>query len=79
MTEVPLFLSMLRPGQSARVCRVLPAGAGVARMLSAIGILPGVVLTVTGGCGGPLLVRIGDGRFAVGRGLAQRVMVIPGD
>ncbi len=77
MTESAMPLPMLRPGQSARVSCVLPAGQGIARKLSAMGLLPGVLLTVLNSPGGPVMLRIGDSRFALGRGVAQRIMVVP--
>jgi len=75
--EPALPLPMLRSGERARVSRLLPAGNGCMRQLSAMGIFPGVVLTVLNTQGGALLVRIGEGRFAIGRGIAQRVLVTP--
>lgn len=77
MAEVALPLPMLHPGQPARVSRLLAAGPGMARKLSAMGILPGAVLTVLNAPGGPLLLRVGESRIAIGRGMAQRVMVTP--
>jgi len=56
---------------------VLVPGHGMAQKLSAMGILPGVPVTVLNAQGGPLLLRVGDLRLAVGRGMAQRIMVTP--
>ena len=75
--ELPLPL--LRPGQSARVSRLLSSGAGVNRKLSSIGITPGVLLTVLNSQTGPLLIRVGDTRVGISRGLAHRVLVEPCD
>jgi ferrous iron transport protein A len=66
---------MLPPGQSARVTRVLAAGPGMQRKLSAMGILPGSVVAVLNAQNGPLLIRVGDSRVGLGRGMAQRIMV----
>lgn len=72
-------LPMLPPGRSARVTHIIPAGRGMARRLAAMGISRGTVLTLLSSQGGPLLVRIGDSRIAIGRGMAHRVMVTPCD
>ena len=70
-------LPMLRPGQIACVDNVLAAGNGIAGKLRAMGIVPGVRVTVLNAQSGPLLVRVGESRYALGRGMAQRIMVVP--
>lgn len=78
-TAPAMPLPLLRPGQAALVDRVLPAGHGMARKLSAMGVFPGVSVTVLNVQSGPLLIRVGEGRYAIGRGMAQRIMVVPAD
>ena len=60
-------------------CVAILAGRGVWRHLAAMGLVPGAVITVLNsrGPGGPLMIRIGDTRLALGWGMAQRVMVRP--
>ena len=70
-------LPMLRPGQPACVVRVLAAGQGMVRKLSAMGVVPGVRVTVLNAQPGPLLLRVGECRYAIGRGMAQRILVVP--
>jgi ferrous iron transport protein A len=70
-------LPMLHPGQTACVERVLAAGRGIVRKLSAMGIVPGVRVTVLNMQPGPLLLRVGESRYAIGRGMAQRILVVP--
>ncbi len=70
-------LPLLRPGQTACVERVLAAGQGMVRKLSAMGIVRGVRVTVLNTQPGPLLLRVGEGRYAIGRGMAQRILVVP--
>ena len=70
-------LTMLQPGHSARVSGIASRGRGVTQKLTAMGIAPGAELSVLNTRGGPLLVRIGDSRIALGRGMAHRVMVLP--
>ncbi len=47
------------------------------RKLGAMGVLPGVVVTVLNSQAGPLVLRVGKSRIAIGRGMAQRIMVVP--
>jgi Fe2+ transport system protein FeoA len=77
MTGKAMPLPMLRPGQTACVERVLAAGQGMVRTLSAIGIIRGVHVTVLTPQPGPLLLRVGESRYAIGRGVAQRILVVP--
>lgn len=67
-------LTMLRPGESAHVSHI--AGShGASRKLTAMGIAPGVEVSILNTQSGPLLVRVGGARVALGRGMAHRVMV----
>jgi len=76
MTDPTSFpLPMLNAGEAACVSRILPCGQGLARKLTAMGLSPGAKVTVLNGRGGPLLLRVGECRIAVGLGMAQRVMV----
>ena len=43
--------------------------------LTALGLTPGVTLKIIQDAGGPLLLSVRDSRIALGRGMAQRVMV----
>lgn len=70
-------LPLLTPGETARVSHINARGNGMVRRLNAMGISQGVELSVLSSQGGPLLVCIGNGRVALGRGMAQRVMVVP--
>jgi hypothetical protein len=40
-------------------------------------IVRGVRVTVLNSQPGPLLLRVGEGRYAIGRGMAQRILVVP--
>jgi len=77
VTTSAVTLAELGPGASGRVvtCAV---DAEVSRWLGALGIAPGVCLTVLrrGVFGGPLHVRAENGaEFALGRDLARGVSV----
>lgn len=72
-----LPLPMLGAGQTAQVTGIAQAGRISSQKLVAMGILPGVKITVLNTQSGPIMLRIGEGRFAIGRGLAQRILVQP--
>lgn len=71
-------LAMAAPRQTLQ-CVAILAGRGVWRHLAAMGLVPGAAITVLNsrGPGGPLMIRIGDTRLALGWGMAQKVMVRP--
>lgn len=70
-------LPLLQPGQTACVERILAAGPGMNRKLSAMGIVHGAQVTVLNAQPGPLLLRVGEVRYAIGRGMAQHILVTP--
>ncbi|MFZ5910270.1 MAG: FeoA family protein [Chloroflexota bacterium] len=69
-----LPLSMLGAGERARLLKV-NAGEGLISRLNAMGLTPGVELTVVQDAGGPLLLSVRDSRLAIGRGMAQKIFV----
>lgn len=73
-------LSMLGPGERARLLSV-NANEGLTSRLNAMGLTPGVEVTVIQDAGGPLLLSVRDSRLAVGRDMAQKILVeiIPGE
>lgn len=71
--EMPL--SMLTPGRGAVIAQIRGTGRGMARRLSAMGIVVGANVMVLSAQNGPLLLRVGESRIALGRGMAHRVMV----
>jgi len=50
-------------------------GEKLMHRLTALGLTPGVALSVVQDSGGPLLLSVRDSRIALGRGMAQKVMV----
>jgi Fe2+ transport system protein FeoA len=58
-------------------CVAVLGGHGLRRHLAAMGLVPGVAVAVLNstGPGGPVVIRIRDTRLALGRGMAQKVMV----
>ncbi|MCF7853786.1 MAG: ferrous iron transport protein A [Candidatus Pacebacteria bacterium] len=72
-------LTFLQPDSMARVTAV-QGGRGATARLAAMGIYPGVVVTLKRcGAGGPVIVQAGGSRFGIGRGMARRIMVKPVD
>jgi len=68
-------LSAVTPGQRARLVRI-EAGRHAVHRLSELGLTPGVELEVFHHNGsGPLLLAVRDTRLAVGRSVADHVMV----
>ncbi|MGQ9699516.1 MAG: FeoA family protein [Candidatus Bipolaricaulaceae bacterium] len=72
-------LPKLHPGTMGTVYAVLGPGKGAHLRLLALGLRPGAVVRLVGrGPGrGAFLVEVDGTRVALGRGLAQRILVIP--
>ena len=67
-------LAMAVVGEPVRVESV-NGGEKLIRRLTALGLTPGVNLSIVQDNGGPLLISVRDSRLALGRGMAQKVMV----
>ncbi|MBN2361095.1 MAG: ferrous iron transport protein A [Deltaproteobacteria bacterium] len=65
-----------RPGDWVRIVSI-DAGAGAALNLSRLGLSPGDQVQVLrrSPLAGPIVVRLGESEIAIGRGLAERVLV----
>lgn len=76
-SAVPLH--KLLPGTTGTVYAVLGPGKGAQLRLFALGLRPGAVVRLVGrGPGrGAFLVEVDGTRVALGRGLAQRLLVAP--
>lgn len=72
MVGIPL--SSLRPRERGRVLSIL-GGWGAARRLMELGLVPGEVVEVVSNSYGPIVVRVRGSSFALGRGLASKVIV----
>jgi len=72
----PAFpLSMSESGSTVRIRQVF-GGHGLQRRLSAMGLMPGMELeVVSNDRGGPLVVKVLDSRFMIGRGMAHHIHV----
>ncbi len=69
-----LPLALASPGEALRIERV-SGGQGVTAQLCDMGLKPGCELTIISCGGGHVVVASGGTRLALGRGLAQKIMV----
>ncbi|APH38828.1 FeoA family protein [Methanohalophilus halophilus] len=73
-SQMPLAMSP--PGQSCRICEVC-AGRGLKRRLVELGLTPNSIIQPLECRRGCLLVSINGTRYALGRGMANKIMVQP--
>lgn len=68
-------LTQLTEGQGG-ILDHIAGGSAVSERLSSMGFVPGVALSMLRRQGsGPVLVMVGSSRIAIGRGMADKVMV----
>ena len=78
MTGQGMPLAMARPGELVTVIGVR-GGWGLQRRLADMGLTPGVrIRVINSQMPGPVLIDLRGARVALGRGVAQRVMVMGG-
>jgi len=70
----PFPLTKALIGQKLQLVRIA-AGAKLRRRLTELGLTPGVELDVLQDRRGPLLLSVRNTRLAIGRGVAQSIMV----
>jgi Fe2+ transport system protein FeoA len=72
-------LSQVANGHPVVVRMLALADPGQARQLEAFGILPGRILVVERAApfGGPVMVRVGEARYALGRMVCDQILVEP--
>jgi DtxR family Mn-dependent transcriptional regulator len=70
-------LHRLRSGQGGTIVRIEREEPEMLKYLAALGLLPGMKIEVdeVAPFGGPLLVRVGASRYAIGRQVAARILV----
>lgn len=70
-------LADLQPGAKGEVVRIEREETHVLRYLAQLGLVPGASVEVVNHApfNGPLLIAVGDANYAVGRDIAERVMV----
>ncbi len=66
-------LDQVRPGQVFRIARI-SEGHGLCCKLYGMGLVPGVILTVTSNAGhGPVVISVQGSRIGLGRGMARYI------
>ncbi|MHC4620661.1 MAG: FeoA family protein [Planctomycetota bacterium] len=69
-------LSEIKTGEKVKVATI-SAGHGLNSRLASMGILPNVELTVLSNAHpGPFVITVKDTRMVLGRGMADKIMVI---
>jgi ferrous iron transport protein A len=74
LTITNLPLTQAPPGHPVRLIEI-DAGKALRHRLTELGLTPGVTLTVVQDDGGPLLVTVRESRVALGRGMAEKILV----
>lgn len=68
-------LSMVTPGKEVTIIEIL-GGSRLRSKLLSMGLIPGVKIKVLSkGSGGPLLVKVKDAKYALGWGMAGKIIV----
>ncbi len=77
--EAAVPLTEVEPGARARIVRIAQEATSFLRYLSTLGLLPNVEITVETKApfAGPIMVRVGDSLYALGRDVAASIMVAP--
>ncbi|TRZ78269.1 MAG: ferrous iron transport protein A [Deltaproteobacteria bacterium] len=79
MENVVISLSKMKDGQQATVSSV-EGGGSLAEKLTSMGIRPGKLITRF--CSmylrGPITIRVDNVQLSLGRGIADKILVIPG-
>ena len=68
-------LSSVRRGEIVQLTRI-EAGRRLSRRLAELGLTPGVTIQVLHVNGGPILIAVRGARLALGKGMAEKIMVI---
>jgi len=55
----------------------IEGGQKFRRRLVELGLTPGIVLRVLQDSGGPMILAVRDSRLALGRGMAEKLSVVP--
>ena len=70
-----MVLSRIDPGEEVTLIDI-NGGRGVRSKLYSLGLVPGVNLRVLNRNGsGPVMIAIRDSRLAIGRGMAEKIIV----
>jgi Fe2+ transport system protein FeoA len=67
-------LNKIKSGMTVKV-RGIRGGKNARNRLMEMGIIEGASIHVVTNSGGPLIILVGNSRFAIGRGIAQKIIV----
>lgn len=75
--EAAIPLHRLKPGQSGVILRIEKEEPELLRYLATLGLLPQTKVEVeeVAPLGGPILIRMGSARYALGRSVASKILV----
>ncbi len=69
-------LSQVKNGETVRLARI-DAGRGLSSRLAAMGLVADVEITVVNNSHpGPFVISVRDSKMMLGRGMAQKIMVV---
>ncbi|EOS41055.1 ferrous iron transporter A [Lachnospiraceae bacterium M18-1] len=68
-------LSMVKQGEPNKICRV-GGREDTRRFIENLGFVAGAVVTVISVTGGSMIVNVKDSRVAIGRDMANKIMVV---
>jgi ferrous iron transport protein A len=67
---------MVKTGETVKLARI-EAGRGLKSRLASMGLIADVQITVTNNCRpGPFVITVKGSRMMLGRGIAQKIMVV---
>lgn len=75
-SEKPVSLTTIPTGKPVRLVKV-DGGKRLNHRMAEMGLTPGVEITILQDTGGPLLLHVRDFRIALGRGMAEKMIVVP--
>ncbi len=67
-------LNFIGIGKSAEVSSI-QGGEGLSKKIMEMGMSTGAIIKIMKNDSGPLIIKIGETRLVLGRGMAQKVMV----
>ncbi len=75
-SEKPVSLTTIPTGKPVRLVKI-DGGKRLNHRMAEMGLTPGVEITILQDAGGPLLLHVRDFRIALGRGMAEKMIVVP--
>lgn len=76
MNEITKSLHTVKTGERVRI-KEIAGGRRARNRLMELGIIEGTAVDVFSNEGGPIIIAVGNSRFAIGQGIAQKILVNP--